>query len=444
MTLFRYDEVSGRVTRASILQQVIEMSYIKRIGSILGINRENRVLWGVCIGHGFTHWLPFTFYLLLPFIKDELGLSYMEMGLLVSFRSMGSIVSGIPSGMIADLIGKHSLILTIAMSWVGIPYFFVGMSSNYTIVLLCMLLMGMGNNLWHPAAMSMLRDTYPRKAGQAVGWHYSAAHIGDALGPFMSGTLLAWFTWRYILQGISIPGFGMAVLIWWLLRTPQSESLRLPEKDGSGNQTMRKQRPTVREYFKGLGRLLIDPNILLLSLISGVRTLTQSGLHSFLPSFFMNLLQFSPWLSGIFMTIIQVTGIIAGPISGSMSDRHGPRRVVTAALFSTSLAIFLLAFLNIPWLFVVFLGAMGFFLYSLTPVLIAWIMEVAPKELEGSVVGLQFSLQAAFGALAPALGGWIADQWGLLYTFYFLGAVLLLSNLLVAFVKGPVRGKTGN
>jgi MFS family permease len=418
------------------------MSFIKRIGSILGFTRENQVLWGVCIGHGFTHWLPSTFYLLLPFIKDELGLSYMEMGLLVSFRSIGSMVAGIPSGMIADLIGKHYLILTVALSWVGIPYFFVGISSNYTFVLLCMLLMGMGNNLWHPAAMSMLRDAYPQKAGRSMGWHYSAAHAGDALGPLMSGTLLAWFTWRYILKGSSIPGFGMALLIWWLLRTPQSKSLRLPEKDGSGNQTMKKQRPTVGEYFKGLGRLLIDPNILLLSLISGVRSFTQSGLHSFLPSFFMHLLHFSPWLSGAFMTIVQVTGIIAGPISGSISDRHGPRRVVTAALFSTSLAIFLLAFLNVPWLFVVFLGVMGFFLYSLTPVLIAWIMEVAPKKLEGSVVGLQFSLQAAFGALAPALGGWIADQWGLMYTFYFLAAVLLLSNLLVVFLKEPVRGKT--
>jgi MFS family permease len=207
---------------------------------------------------------------------------------------------------------------------------------------------------------------------------------------------------------------------------------------------MNKQRPTVRAYFKGLGRLLVDPNIILLSVISGVRTFTQSGLHSFLPSFFMHLLQFSPWLSGVFMTIIQVTGIVSGPIAGSMSDRHGPRRVVTAALFSTSLAIFLLAFVNIPWLFVVFLGVMGFFLYSLTPVLIAWIMEVAPKELEGSVVGLQFSLQAAFGALAPALGGWIADQWGLMYTFYFLAAVLLLSNVLVAFTKSPVRAETGD
>jgi MFS family permease len=179
-----------------------------------------------------------------------------------------------------------------------------------------------------------------------------------------------------------------------------------------------KRRLSLGEYVRGFGKLLINPNIFLLSLISGIRSLTQNGLSTFLPSFFMNLLQLSPWLSGVYMTIIQVAGIIAAPVSGHFSDRHGRKRVVTAALFSTSLAIFLLAFLNIPWLFVVFLGVMGFFLYSLTPVLIAWIMEIAPKELEGSVVGLQFSLQAAFGTLAPALGGWIADQWGLIYTFF--------------------------
>ena len=140
------------------------------------------------------------------------------------------------------------------------------------------------------------------------------------------------------------------------------------------------------------------------------------------------------------MTIIQVAGIIASPISGYISDRHGRKRVVTAALFSTSLGIFLLAFVNIPWLFVFFLGVVGFFLYAVRPVLFAWTMEAAPKELGGSVIGIQFSFQSALSALAPVLGGWIADQWGLMYTFSFLAAVLLLSNLLVAFVKEPARG----
>jgi hypothetical protein len=36
---------------------------------------------------------------------------------------------------------------------------------------------------------------------------------------------------------------------------------------------------------------------------------------------------------------------------------------------------------------------------------------------------------------APVLGGWIADRWGLMYTFYFLAATVLVSNVLVIFVR---------
>jgi MFS family permease len=130
---------------------------------------------------------------------------------------------------------------------------------------------------------------------------------------------------------------------------------------------------------------------------------------------------------------------VAAPISGRVSDKSGRKRVVTAGLSLTSLAIFLLALLNIPWLFVAFLGVLGFFLYSLRPVLVAWTMEVAPQEYGGSVVGLQFSFQSALSALAPVLGGWIADTWGLMYTFYFLAGTVLLANLFVFFVPEPGR-----
>ncbi len=56
-------------------------------------------------------------------------------------------------------------------------------------------------------------------------------------------------------------------------------------------------------------------------------------------------------------------------------------------MLSTSLAIFFFVFLNIPWLFVVFLGVLGFFLYVMRPVLIAWTMEMTPKELGGLYSG---------------------------------------------------------
>jgi len=417
------------------------MGLVKNIRQMFGLNQDHLVLWGVSLGHAFTHWFPSTFYLLLPLIKDELGLSYTEMGLLVTVRYIAGTAANFPSGMVADLVGRHHLILAIALGWVGIPYLLVGLSSSYTLLLLCMTLIGIGNNLWHPAALTLLTETYPQRKGWAMGWNASAANIGDALGPFLSGIFLGWVTWRQILVGSCVPGLGMSLVILWLLGGLRKSSVSEEGNPAREKQRRGKKKLSMAEYFRGLSNLLVNPSILFLSLVNGVRSLTQNGLSTFLPSFFMHSLMLSPWVSGVYMTIIQVAGIVAAPISGRLSDQYGRRRIVTAALVFTSVAVFLLAFLNIPWLFVVFLAIVGFFLYSLRPVLIAWAMEVAPKELGGSVVGIQFTFQSALSAIAPVLGGWIADRWGLIYTFYFLGVVLLLSNLLVVFVKDPLRSE---
>ncbi|MFI4998219.1 MAG: hypothetical protein ACHQAQ_20840, partial [Hyphomicrobiales bacterium] len=39
-----------------------------------------REVWLITIGHSLTHWYPATFYLLLPLIGHELGLSYVQIG----------------------------------------------------------------------------------------------------------------------------------------------------------------------------------------------------------------------------------------------------------------------------------------------------------------------------------------------------------------------------
>ncbi len=415
------------------------MAMMEKVKDCFGLKQENSTLWATSIGHAYTHWFPATFYLLLPLIKDELGLSYTEMGLLITVRFVVSTGANFPSGMVVDLLKRNKLILAMALAWTGIPYVFLGISGHYFILLLCMAIIGAGNNLWHPAAITTLHDVYSKKRGWAIGWHASAANIGDALGPFLSGMLLVWMTWRHILIGSFLPGLVLGLLIWRMLGIQQEISTGLSHEGRKGNKTEEAKRMSTGEYMRGLGRLLINPNIFLLSLINGIRTLTQNGLSTFLPSYFMNLMHFSPWLSGVYLTIIQIAGIVAAPISGHLSDRHGRKRVVRMALISTSLGIFFLVFLNIQWLFIVFLGVIGFFLYSLRPVLLAWTMEVAPKELGGTAVSVQFSFQSALSALAPVLGGWIADKWGLIYTFYFLAATVLLSNLVVIFIRESVR-----
>jgi MFS family permease len=386
-----------------------------------------RLLLATSLGHSFTHWFPSTFYLLLPLIKEELGLTYTEMGLLITTRYALGTIANIPSGMIVDILGKRNIIMAVALAWVGIPYLVIGLSENFTLILLLMAIIGAGGNLWHPAALSTLKDYYPKRRGWAIGWHSSAANIGDALGPLVSGILLAWISWRLILIGSALPGVILAILILWLLEEYiKSHTHQRENRDEKSRKTL--------YYGKGLINLLKNRNIFFLSLTSGIRSLTQNGLSTFLPSFFINLMLFSPWVAGIYMTLIQIAGIIAAPISGQLSDKHGRKQVVASGLLLTSFAISLLIIVNHQALFVVVLGVLGFFLYSLRPAIFAWTMETAPEEFSGSVVGVMFTFQSAFSSIAPIVGGWVADTWGLIYTFYFLAITVFLANIIVLFV----------
>src|SRR5882762_7455103 len=43
-----------------------------------------REMWLITLGHSLTHWYPATFYLILPIIGKELGLSYSQIGLIMT------------------------------------------------------------------------------------------------------------------------------------------------------------------------------------------------------------------------------------------------------------------------------------------------------------------------------------------------------------------------
>ena len=57
-------------------------------------------------GHGLTHWYPATFYVLMPVIGRELGLSYTEIASVVTSQAIAGAISNIPGGTINRLCGS--------------------------------------------------------------------------------------------------------------------------------------------------------------------------------------------------------------------------------------------------------------------------------------------------------------------------------------------------
>src|SRR5215213_6476292 len=90
-----------------------------------------REVWLITIGHALTHWYPATFYLLLPIIGKELGLSFTEIGLIMTCQYIAGALSNVPGGMLVDTVGKKGFLMATSLFWVGFPYLMMGFTHSY-------------------------------------------------------------------------------------------------------------------------------------------------------------------------------------------------------------------------------------------------------------------------------------------------------------------------
>lgn len=390
-----------------------------------------RDVWLISAGHALTHWYPATFYVLLPLIGKELGLSYTQIGFLMSAQHIAGAISNLPGGMLVDAVGKKGYLMATSLFWVGFPYALMSLTDSMWMLVVCVMLVGIGNNLWHPAAIPTLAHRYPQRKGLVLSFHGMGGNIGEAVAPLAAGALLAWFSWRTVVVINIVPGLVMATLILVLvgaLATTRAGDDKLEVNAGGGESW------NMRRYLQDLLSLLRDRTLMLICVSAGFRTLTQVGLLVFLPVYLAYEQGYSPIAVGACMTVLQVAGLIAGPIAGHLSDRVGRQKVVLSSMLLTGVTIIGMVFAGQSLAFIVFVALVGFFLYAMRPVMQAWAVENTPKRLAGTGVGLQFTILAIGGSIAPATFGLIADTWNVYAAFYFLAGTIIAANLLVLFV----------
>lgn len=391
--------------------------------------RSFREVWLISAGHGLTHWYTATFYLLLPLIGKELGLSYTEIGLIMTVQHLAGAISNLPGGMLVDTVGRKGYLMAASLFWVGFPYALMSLTHNFWMLLVCVTLVGIGNNLWHPAAIPTLAHSYPARKGLVLSFHGMGGNLGEALAPIVVGALLAWFSWRAVVVMNVIPGVVMAAMILAMLGA--LTMARAHEEDGINAGT---KSPGARNYLHDFAGLLRNKALMLVSCGSALRTLTQTGLLTFLPVYLAYELGYSPFVVGVCMTLIQVAGFLAAPVGGHLSDKMGRKRVVMSSMVLTGVMIVGMTLAGRSVLFVMFIALVGFFLYAMRPVLQAWAVESTPKHLAGSGVGLQFGIQAIGASIGPGVFGMIADASDIYTAFYFLAGTIVLANLLVFFM----------
>jgi MFS family permease len=384
-------------------------------------------VWLISAGHGLTHWYTATFYLLLPLIGKELGLSYTEIGLIMTIQHLAGAISNLPGGMIVDMVGKKGYLMAASLFWVGFPYALMSLTHSFWMLLVCVTLVGIGNNIWHPAAIPTLAYRYPQRKGLVLSFHGMGGNLGEAIAPVVVGALLAYYSWRTVVVINVIPGITMALLIIMLLGAFSSKSAGSDLNEAA-------EKRSRRDYLRDFSSLLRNRALMLVSVSAAFRTMTQSGLLTFLPVYLAYELGYSPFFVGVCMTLLQVGGFIAGPIGGHLSDKIGRKRVIMSSMLLTGVMLIGMVLAGKSLVFVLFVALVGFFLYAMRSVLQAWAVESTPKHLAGTGVGVQFGITALGGAISPFLFGAIADATDVYVGFFFLAGTIILANLLVFFM----------
>ncbi|HXF81127.1 MAG TPA: MFS transporter, partial [bacterium] len=82
----------------------------------------NVAMWAIGLGHALTHAYTAALFVLMPFLAREVGLSYSQIGFMLSVRQFMSTIVNMPAGIIVDTTGRRGLLMAVALLGTGVPF----------------------------------------------------------------------------------------------------------------------------------------------------------------------------------------------------------------------------------------------------------------------------------------------------------------------------------
>src|SRR6476619_8352455 len=164
-------------------------------------------------------------YILLPLIKKEMAFSDLQLALLgsMSFVIFFTVL-GIPFGRLADRVVRKNMIAAGLVVW-SLFSGLTGFATGFWSLLICRVMVGVGEATLGPAALSLLSDYFPPRVRATVQAIYSSGiAIGAGLAFFLGGWLGQYYGWRLAFYALGFPGLVIAVLVYLLKEKPRGQT----------------------------------------------------------------------------------------------------------------------------------------------------------------------------------------------------------------------------
>jgi sugar phosphate permease len=381
-----------------------------------------------------------------PLIRQDLGLSIADMGLLLSAFLWAYAFSQLPAGALVDRVGPR-IMLPLSLGLWSVAQALGGMVQNFGQFFAARLLLGVGESPQFPTCARVVRDWFhQRERGLATGIWNSSSTLGTAISAPLLTFLMLSFGWRWMFAIMGVAGLMLAIVFYFVHRDPDEAGLTAQERaylsDGDGAATAA---PSMRDW----GRLF------------GFRT-TWGMIFGYFGTIYV-LWVYNAWLptylemerhftiakTGWVAAIPSLCGIVGSLFGGKLCDFLVERGVspmnsrkypMAAALVGIAVFTVLTAYTPSSVLAVTFISLSVLLVYVSSSAAWATASVAAPANCTASIGSMQNFGGYLGGALAPTVTGFIVQETHSFQPALLVGAAIALSAAVIymLMVRDPI------
>ena len=367
----------------------------------------------VGLAHATSHFSHLLLPPLFPVFMRDFGLSYSDVGLLMSVFFVVSGVGQASSGFLVDRVGARPVLFASIILF-KLSALTASMANGYGMLMLSALLAGLGNAPFHPVDFSILnqRVSAPR-LGHAFSVHGLTGSLGWALSPVFLVGISALADWRVAYQAAVVLYVGVFALLYWQRDKLRTEVVvRHPDSHAHSDVAFMKL-PVVWWCF----------TFFLLS------TMTLAVVQTYSASILKAMHDVTLEAATFTLTAYMLSTALGMLVGGFVASHTQQTDRVVASAMAAGAALLLLCATG--WLggtgTMVVLAATGFAVGVGGPSRDMMIKRATPKGATGRVYGTVYSgLDTGF-AVSPLIFGVFMDKGWYAATLAGAGCVLLLS-----------------
>jgi len=272
------------------------------------------------VSHGVNHFQNQMMTMLWPSIMAELGMSYMQVGVLSAICSaLNSVCQG-AYGFLTPFLSRCK-VLGFGNLGIALGTLMSGLAGSYPMLIVARGVAALGSSAQHPVGYSILASYFPRNRGAMMAMNTSASHVGTLIATPLATALLLIMGWRQIFFVVTFASIIMG-LVYFFFR-----DYGAPSRLGSG-------RARLSQGFGSYRKVLKNRNMMLIALVFMVGGAGRDGgvNQIYFAPHLANDFGYSALMVGTLMTAISLGSIIGPIIFGWLSDRLSRTAILQVSL----------------------------------------------------------------------------------------------------------------